>query len=757
MPGDPRADLVGRQQGRQVAPLVELDPPDLLEQGGVRGVAGVLPRLVVRLFGDLDQPLEERAGGGGHLALLGVRGTPRSRASRTGTVRGRRRGSAAGGRAAPASAAPTRPPKGFPVPPRLPVYPFPTGRRTRVIALYVRDNRTDPNLLAKTQTDGPLTEQHRDMWPTRAETAGEAAGSAWAARAGGETDIYLRTRQEAENFPVALRALPAEVRAAPARGVRRGARHRRPRRRGPGDRTALLTRLPAPTSAPIWAGGEPQAPVLRRLAPHGARVRPVATAVRRPGRGQPARPGPRPRTPRSTTCSTTAALSANPVGLLVLRRLRRAQPGPGGAVRPDLHRAAGHRALPGRRPRTGAPGGSTCRWRTSTGSASRRPTSTPREPSRAAAPRWSRSRRSGPSELLASGLPLLGELRGLGPAGGRRLRRRRPGRRLPRCAAPTGTVLAGASTGPPSATSSRELVDPGDGPAGGGVVNSTVAEAYDVCASITRSRRATSTTASACCRPTSAARCAPCTRWPAAIDDIGDGDLPAATKATALAAVARRPARHRPQHRPGAGRGRRHRPPLPDAAGRVRRAGRRRRDGRHRHAPTRRSTTSSATAGAWPARSAGCASACSARGPTRAPRSTPTRSGSPCSRPTSCATSARTCSNGRVYLPSEDLDRFGVTLELDASGDLADRDGELAALIAFAAERARGWYDRGLRLLPLLDRRSAACAGGHVRASTAGCSTGSTPTRRSSTTAGCRCPAGRRPAWRSAPWRGSAP
>jgi hypothetical protein len=72
VPGDPRADLVGGQQGRQVAPLVELDPPDLLEQGGVRGVADVLPRLVVRLLGDFHQPLEERAGGRGHLALLGV-------------------------------------------------------------------------------------------------------------------------------------------------------------------------------------------------------------------------------------------------------------------------------------------------------------------------------------------------------------------------------------------------------------------------------------------------------------------------------------------------------------------------------------------------------------------------------------------------------------------------------------------------------------------------------------------------------------
>jgi phytoene synthase len=67
--------------------------------------------------------------------------------------------------------------------------------------------------------------------------------------------------------------------------------------------------------------------------------------------------------------------------------------------------------------------------------------------------------------------------------------------------------------------------------------------------------------------------------------------------------------------------------------------------------------------------------------------------------------------NGRVYLPRSDLDAYGVTLKLDASGALADAGGDLAALIGAAAERARGWYDRGLRLLPLLDRRSAACAG----------------------------------------------
>ncbi|MCO6009772.1 squalene/phytoene synthase family protein [Actinoallomurus purpureus] len=64
---------------------------------------------------------------------------------------------------------------------------------------------------------------------------------------------------------------------------------------------------------------------------------------------------------------------------------------------------------------------------------------------------------------------------------------------------------------------------------------------------------------------------------------------------------------------------------------------------------------------------------------------------------------------GRIYLPAEDLARFGCTLNLDADGAFTDPPERLAELIRFEADRARGWYIRGLRLLPLLDRRSAAC------------------------------------------------
>jgi 15-cis-phytoene synthase len=61
--------------------------------------------------------------------------------------------------------------------------------------------------------------------------------------------------------------------------------------------------------------------------------------------------------------------------------------------------------------------------------------------------------------------------------------------------------------------------------------------------------------------------------------------------------------------------------------------------------------------------------------------------------------------NGRVYLPAEDLRRFGVI----APGKDIDDPGQLAALIRFEAERANEWFERGIALAPLLDRRSAAC------------------------------------------------
>jgi phytoene synthase len=84
---------------------------------------------------------------------------------------------------------------------------------------------------------------------------------------------------------------------------------------------------------------------------------------------------------------------------------------------------------------------------------------------------------------------------------------------------------------------------------------------------------------------------------------------------------------------------------------------------------------------------------------------------------------------GRIYLPAEDFERFGCSLENGAlqpaapergpgqhrpgqhgPGDGANGD-KLAALVEFEAERASVWYAKGLTLIPLLDWRSAASAG----------------------------------------------
>ena len=60
--------------------------------------------------------------------------------------------------------------------------------------------------------------------------------------------------------------------------------------------------------------------------------------------------------------------------------------------------------------------------------------------------------------------------------------------------------------------------------------------------------------------------------------------------------------------------------------------------------------------------------------------------------------------NGRVYLPAEDLAKFDCNLD--------DPDpAQFTRLVEFEAERARDWYATGMQLLPVLDRRSAACTG----------------------------------------------
>ncbi len=78
--------------------------------------------------------------------------------------------------------------------------------------------------------------------------------------------------------------------------------------------------------------------------------------------------------------------------------------------------------------------------------------------------------------------------------------------------------------------------------------------------------------------------------------------------------------------------------------------------------------------------------------------------------------------NGRIYLPGEDLRRFGLPAGeqalaapalLEALGHAAGPGQEgaeaFAQLVHMEAERAREWFARGMELVGLLDRRSGAC------------------------------------------------
>jgi phytoene synthase len=81
--------------------------------------------------------------------------------------------------------------------------------------------------------------------------------------------------------------------------------------------------------------------------------------------------------------------------------------------------------------------------------------------------------------------------------------------------------------------------------------------------------------------------------------------------------------------------------------------------------------------------------------------------------------------NGRVYLPADDLRRFGLIDEgssepaeqllaaIDRSGQAGGAtatDAErIAEMVRFEAARASEWFERGSQLTPMLDRRSAAC------------------------------------------------
>jgi phytoene synthase len=58
---------------------------------------------------------------------------------------------------------------------------------------------------------------------------------------------------------------------------------------------------------------------------------------------------------------------------------------------------------------------------------------------------------------------------------------------------------------------------------------------------------------------------------------------------------------------------------------------------------------------------------------------------------------------GRVYLPAEDRRRFDCE-DLETAAP-----SQFARLMTFEAQRARDWFDRGLALVDLIDARSASC------------------------------------------------
>ncbi|MFF1374697.1 presqualene diphosphate synthase HpnD [Streptomyces sp. NPDC058308] len=63
--------------------------------------------------------------------------------------------------------------------------------------------------------------------------------------------------------------------------------------------------------------------------------------------------------------------------------------------------------------------------------------------------------------------------------------------------------------------------------------------------------------------------------------------------------------------------------------------------------------------------------------------------------------------DGRTYLPSDDLAKFGCAAGFAGSEPPAGSD--FAGLVHFEVRRARALFAEGYRLLPMLDRRSGAC------------------------------------------------
>ena len=115
------------------------------------------------------------------------------------------------------------------------------------------------------------------------------------------------------------------------------------------------------------------------------------------------------------------------------------------------------------------------------------------------------------------------------------------------------------------------------------------------------------------------------------------------------------------------------------------------------------------TAAAWPARSAGCAWACSAAPAGPHGRGLADELGIALQQTNILRDVREDLEHGRVYLPAEDLARFGVRCATRAAGCARPRTARWPSSSGSRRPARWSWYTRGLRLLPLLDRRSAAC------------------------------------------------
>jgi len=135
---------------------------------------------------------------------------------------------------------------------------------------------------------------------------------------------------------------------------------------------------------------------------------------------------------------------------------------------------------------------------------------------------------------------------------------------------------------------------------------------------------------------------------------------------------------------------------------------------------TRASRTCCTTAAAWPAPSAAC--------PLHLRHQRRRRAGRPACRLLGVALQLTNIlrdvredyQNGRIYLPAEDIAKFDVSFDMENQS----AQPQFARLVEFEADRARDWYATGMGLLPMLDRRSAACTGA-MAGIYGGCSTAS--------------------------------